>query len=262
MAAAKLMEELGYSLDDDFALQGVDSQVRQRQNALAALVAEREAADTGAMVPGSKAYNAAQREEALALLAEIREMGGEIPADLWMTQRQKDLAEPAMARANEAFPAEWHEKMRLAMAGRPYKVEPASRGSNEWNRRRIGLSPIEPQIEGQNKIDRCAVHEVAHSFEHALRQLVLMEEAFSEYRSPRDQEALRSLYGDFREMAWADQFATPYSGKKYQHGEVWELFTTGIESLMAGSPYFIRDAKYGGFDNEFRAFILAMLARG
>lgn len=206
----------------------------------------------------------------------------------------KGKTRAAMEYAMESYPAQWLRRARTAVPVLNVKAG-GSRGWNSWQGRAILLSDTDlgPHSPGTlassllkgRGISHTAVHELGHTMEYAVPGLREAEWAFLcrrirvGYGQPgyRRLPAMQSLYGGSREVSFFDDFPEPYSGKTYAENPVkgndgsyrttsrWgmhprearELFTTGVESQMAGSRYFTRPA--GADDVEFRQFILGVL---
>jgi len=246
------------------AVAGWENIATIQNNRIAALRNAIAATKTNDLLPGTEAYNQAQREEAIELLDEIlpEGMGGQQTFKIVVPPQHKEPVETAMDQAKAAYPHTWHQRLRAKLSGRPFKVTVSDRGEMVWPTRKIEVSPKKKLLEDGNEFTAVAVHELGHGMEVAMAQLRRMEWAFSHYRSPRDQEGLKAIYGKPEERGYRDKFANPYTGKIYKNDQHMEIFTTGMEALMAGGPYFIRALENGDFDHEFRALILAMLARG
>lgn len=214
----------------------------------------------------------------------------------------KGKTRAAMDYALQSYPVQWlrHARSRIPVIN---VKAGASRGWNDFNGAAIRLSDTDlgPQSPGTlasgalkgRGIVHTAVHELGHTMEQAIPGLREAEWALLSRRAGvgfgqpgfRRLPGLQPLYGDSREVAFFDRFAEPYSGKTYASGAArdadglyrttdrWgmhprdtrELFTTGVESLLAGSRYFTYSAEQrqswhtGAQDDEFRRFILGVL---
>jgi hypothetical protein len=112
-------------------------------------------------------------------------------------------------------------------------------------------------MEGAGKFDRVATHELGHGMEWVVPDLFDAEEAFLWSRTSsgevgsRVREKPQGMYGGTREVTRPDEFPEKYTGKHYEGQRFREVFTTGIESLMAGSRY---------LDTDMRQWLVGTLA--
>lgn len=167
-----------------------------------------------------------------------------------------------MERAEQLYPERWLDDVT---AYRPVVVlAEAERGVNIGGGRKIVVSEVNSShVRGIGNVHHTAIHELGHSMEYSVDGLAQMEWAFlyerasllearfptGEMRRLMERPTLmyRTKYGD--EMAHEDEFKLHYTGKEYE-GSAWEVFTTGIESLWAGSGY---------LDRDFRRWLLGVL---
>lgn len=244
----------------------------------------------GVLKPGSAAYAEAMRDEVVTLLGEIRDMGGR---QVYMSSArnatkaiQSGDALRAMRFAEDAYPAQWHEMLHAFLDPKTklpehlrarvvqfletprdgtIKLGSARRGYNRGgNEIRLSTQTGRGHLpagdtKGQYQV---ATHELGHSFERSVPGLRQAEWLFSRSRSPRSASKLEHIPGGGPlEYAHRDDWATLYTGKVYEDSPTssWEIFTTGMESLVAGSPYFEREGSLG-YDREFRSFMLGVLS--
>jgi hypothetical protein len=229
-----------------------------------------------APVPGSLAYNTAVREEALGLLKEVREFGGDYPFVSAATRKPLGGGQlrKAMDFAAETYPSDW-ARLVAARNSRGMKIKSVKRGYNQAGGVEIGLGKhTRLGVLGDEGYHAVAVHELGHSMEVAVPGLQAMEWAYNWRRGASFRDPEGNLVRDRfvhipghgpREVASEDEWRLTYSGKVYRDSpdESWEVFTTGAESLFAGSRWFSHglNGKESelGYDREFRAFILGVL---
>lgn len=237
-----------------------------------------------ALVEWHKSYAAIVREK----LGEVRPVGGgarpvykkgtprpedELP-DRYDVRPQEAL-ERAMEHAHSSYPSAWND---LAASKNPeVGLFQTTRGYNSGGRN-IALSrDWRRASDGFDGLADVATHELGHSMEWAVPGLRAMEWAYHYRRTdkvigpdgrPRLADAFELYGGDIgmgSELARPDAWATNYTGKVYNVVDrpgaesLWEVFTTGVESLVDGSPYFRRGGSLGD-DAEFRQFILGALS--
>ena len=104
-----------------------------------------------------------------------------------------------------------------------------------------------------------AVHELGHGFEDSIPGLKPLEYAMYMRRAKSDNyEYTRWAKGEYGSK---DDWREPYSGRDYgaRPTDNFEIFTTGVESLLGGSGYFGDVIKNQTVDTEFRRFILGVL---
>lgn len=167
-----------------------------------------------------------------------------------------------MERAEELYPERWLDDVT---AHRPTVIlAEAERGVNIGGGRKIVVSDVNnSHVQGIGNVHHTAIHELGHSMEYSVDGLAQMEWAFlyerasllearfptGEMRRLMERPTLmyRTKYGD--EVGHEDEFKLHYTGKEYE-GSIWEVFTTGIESLWARSDY---------LDRDFRRWLLGIL---
>lgn len=175
----------------------------------------------------------------------------------------------SMRQAEDVYPTEWLEALRADLPNRyggrtAIGLGPLQRGHADWAGN-IRLSQSSPGFEGDNGTGGVAVHELGHLMERSTPGLLAAQEAFLWSRTStgevgsRQRERVTRISG--REVGYKDEFASHYTGRSYAAQtstmgvgtahESYEVFTTGIESLYAGSEY---------LDDDFRAFMLGVLA--
>jgi ribosomal protein S18 acetylase RimI-like enzyme len=233
----------------------------------------------------STAANTIRREAARDVLAGIRDIGGQRlgyqAADATrgrgrytapgrgrpLTDRDQNVR--AMRSAEDVLPADWvraiGEHLRTAYNRERMGVGSLTRGHADY-RGNIRLSDSgSPRFDGDNGRGRVAVHELGHWAERAVPGLIAAEAAFLWSRTSsgevgsRQREQMvnmRGRGGDRTQYGFLDEFAQAYSGVDYarsqgRSSEAYELLTTGLESLFAGSEY---------MDEDYRRWLLGVLA--
>jgi len=207
------------------------------------------------------------------VLGEVRDYGGGARSAYVTEKNRKAPAKliDAMSGAHKNYPNAWNTY--TAEQFPEVILKKVSRGYNKQGRT-IALS--ESPRDGFRSV---ATHELGHSMERAVPGLSNLEWAFHYSRSDKVVDAAtgsQRLAGRARigggmakdEVHVPDAWANVYTGKTYTRealpiDDSWEVFTTGVESVFDGSPYFDRvgTADYaGGPDREFRRFILGVLS--
>jgi hypothetical protein len=212
-------------------------------------------------------------EEAKALIAEVRAVGGGARPAYLRGEGFADSAAQAMETSHKYYPDEWND--HLTKFTPEVKLGINERGYNSAGRE-IMLSPDRGKANLSGEFGAVSVHEMGHTMELAVPGLSNLEWAFHYYRSDKikrvdgsvELKAPYDLYGGstgHQELAHADKWSNDYTGKSYRSGNEpgalsqWEIFQTGIESLFEGSVYFERRGSLGE-DAEFRRFILGVLS--
>ena len=105
-----------------------------------------------------------------------------------------------------------------------------------------------------------SVHELGHAMEQAVPGVLALQHAYLWSRSSsgevgsRQRDKKTAIYN--KEYGYKDEFPEHYSGKDYadynsSDPSAFELLTTGVESLFAGSKY---------LDDDFTQWLLGTLA--
>lgn len=258
---------LATALDEFYAARRAHQEMEDRINGLAAVA------------------NTVRRQAAAEVLAEVRELGGERlsyqAADAtrgrgrYRTPGQgralgeRDQNVRAMRSAEDVLPRDWLVRIRNMVRSQHNResigLGSLSRGHADY-RGNIRLSESGgPRFDGDNGRGRVAVHELGHFAERSVPGLLANEAAFLWSRTStgevgsRQREQMvnmRGRGGDSSQYGFLDEFLQPYSGVDYQRSrgrttEAYELLTTGLESLFAGSEY---------MDEDYRRWLLGTLA--
>jgi hypothetical protein len=210
------------------------------------------------------AWDTAERKMVLEVLKDVRKLGG--PKSNYLTWDVNAATEKSlrsrMDKAVARYPEEWN---RLNVAKHPtVKLLDVDRGYNEGGRV-IALS---------GKSQHVATHELGHSMEGVVPGLKGSEWAMVYSRSMvADSQGVMKLRSAeviypgnpalIDEVGHRDHWPSAYSGKDYATARgglaadnSWEVFTTGIESLMDASPYFGRTE----IDVQFRRYMMGVLS--
>ena len=212
------------------------------------------------ITPGSVAYDTLQREEARKLIKELRAVGGGNKANVIGTGPVKKLISDAF----DEYPDDWVNDFSEKFPDLIVKSGP--RG--EWK----DLTPIgkNPRIIVSKNPGRfldetpgfdTAVHEVGHGFEDSVRGLKPLEYAFYMRRAKADNYEYQS-WNKTKEFGSKDDWRNQYTGREYGKvtpTENYEIFTTGVESLLGGNGYFGDILENQTVDDDFRRFILGVL---
>ncbi|MGW2221535.1 hypothetical protein ACWCSD_41690, partial [Nonomuraea sp. NPDC001684] len=243
---------------------------KERDDAVAAY---RAAADD--VIGNLRARREAHRQAAIEALSSVRDLGGEgltYRASYGGTLEERNRLVKAMRIAEAAYPADW---LALARDAGPVTIE-SGRGSYDGvrfgrDRPEITLPweapqqdiPVDgkwvseetsaSQMVGGNAASRGSVHELGHHMEQVVPGLVAAERAFLWDRTStgpvgeRERHPVQQKPNGFETIHYRDGgFGSDYVSREYT-GEAFELFTTGVESLMAGSEYAADDADHRAF---------------
>jgi hypothetical protein len=225
-------------------------------------------------------YARALREATIEVLSEIRPMGN-TRAPMRMIPKGKFTEESlrdAMDFAEDSYPTEWGGRLKGWLANDRKVPEITIQGVDRgWNSggTQIGLSKREiGPIDGDNGSFGVGVHELGHTYERVIDGLQRMEWAFSWKRGQtvtkkgvRKRSKKLPIYGNSKkERFYAGEWRSHYTGKIY--GDTasanYEIFTTGIDSLMGGRTHFWSNDGVTvsplGYDYEFRRLILGVLS--
>ncbi len=211
----------------------------------------------------------------LDVLRGLRPMGptntkrGDIPLNRGLIRRGELKA---VREAQDYFPTDWLQY--AAQVNNPLKVGRTDRGhyhDPDGTRSNIVLNLSADGDSAAvlvNKSDyaQVAKHELWHHMENTVPGLVAAEEAYvwtrtstGEVGSRRRNPARAIEGGSPGEWAYDDEFASVYSGKAYESGipgsrpQAFEVGSTGVESLFAGSPHLDGDP-------ETRRWLLGVMA--
>lgn len=163
----------------------------------------------------------------------------------------------AMKYAESNYPTEWLEKLSKRP---PLGLGTASDGRGFFERTSWVLRLSKE--DNRNNADwvpprgRVATHELGHAMEVTVPGLSESESAFLWSRTSNGEIGSRSRLKSVKvdvNRAYPDDFQNKYSGKDYEDGIAFELFTTGIESLFGGSSFLNND-------DEYRNWVLGTLA--
>ena len=206
------------------------------------------------------------------VLGELRDYGGG-SRSTYVTESGRAASatlRDAMEDAAQKYPTAWNDEVADAFAD--VVLKPVKRGYNARGFE-IGLSGTR---EGGANLARVAVHELGHSMERAVPGLSNLEWAFHYRRSAKVVDPSTGAASLARpvhlgrgfgkeERFVPDEWADNYTGKVYPRAtnpvdDSWEVFTTGVESVFDGSPYFRRTGRITEPDDEFRQFILGVLS--
>ena len=248
----ELQSRQGHTFDDA-EYRRLDSLIRYKRVALTDEKVQ--------LASGKKARAKARSSITHEVLAEVRPMGGK-GTDYRVPYGDKNRLRERMLEAESKYPAEWNSLNEM-MHGE-VELEQVARGYNSGGTK-IALSGSE----------HVATHELGHSMERAVPGLRGMEWAYHYDRAatrpflddngPRSLSAPESIYpgtSNAGETGNHDKWPEKYTGKVYGNPDrvdrSWEVFTTGMESLVDGSPYF--NQLGGGVDVDFRRWVLGVLS--
>lgn len=216
----------------------------------------------GNILPGTEKYGQIYAAKAKEVLSEVRSLGAGGP-NLVGSQKVADI----INEAKQVYPSDW-----LAKAADKYKnlqIKEVARGYFKDLGGELAVSFN--RSTGFAKGYATAVHEMGHMFEYSVPGIKQVEFAFAHERAALDTK--RSNLGS-REAGFTDKWRNLYTGKDYGYGtnDAYEIFTTGIESIFAGSDMFAvpknrsmstyfnqRLGAQAPIDDEFRHVVLGML---
>ncbi|MER5649705.1 hypothetical protein [Streptosporangium sp. NPDC002524] len=206
----------------------------------------------------------ARREAALEVLREVRADGiGGVQIDWVNDKTGKHMEEDSdlvkgMRFAERSYPKKWLERFREHGGPDGWKLKKVRRGFYSDADRTVALSTdnIIRTSKGGNT-DAVAVHEMGHGMERVVDGLVDAQWAFLWSRTStgeigsRQREKLVNIYSTNKERGYRDDFPEHYTGKEYGDNRHYEVFTTGVESLLAGEKY---------LDDDFRQWMFGVMA--
>lgn len=260
---------VGEALHDDLgaAFQADSELSRLREN-----LANADAADKAVALRA-----VAQRESELthALLRDVRQMGGSVPAHLGSPSGVKLAAPPnwkeQLDEAFRYFPTDWLARM----ADSPLEVVGSERafyasGVGDWPDL-MALSTLNLDYHGafSGYAEEVAAHELGHRMEQYVPGLQELEYTLVRRRAvengtlnaPKNMADLVDGYNHAdNEMTYEDRWPNPYTGKTYESGMPddpaavsSEAFQVGLQDVFGRGVY-----RYG--DRELSSFVLAVLA--
>lgn len=222
----------------------------------------------------------ARRAAALAVLGKVRPdgLGGvhltyqqaKAGKDSWPLLTERSELVKAMRWAEQHYPTSWlagaHArgyKMADGSTEGVYRLGGIARGQYTDGQRKIELSKGTEQVTGGGVYGDVSVHELGHAMERGVPGLTALEDAYLWSRTSsgevgsRKRAPLEQLGGGHKadEAAYRSDFPLKYTGKEYGNGNniggAYEVFTTAVESLFAGSDY---------LDASMRQWLLGTLA--
>tara|TARA_R110000822_G_scaffold23271_1_gene72182 strand:- start:225 stop:2267 length:2043 start_codon:yes stop_codon:yes gene_type:complete len=212
------------------------------------------------ITPGSVAYDVLQREEARKLIKELRAVGGGTKTNVIGTGPIKKLIDDAF----DEYPDDWVNDFTEKFP--TLEVKSSTRGG--WLNRTvnnraplISISKRPGRFLDETPGFDTAVHEVGHGFEDSVRGIKPLEYAFYMRRAKADNYEYQS-WSKNTEFGSKDDWRDSYTGRDYGRvtpTENYEIFTTGMESLIGGNGYFGNILQSQTVDDDFRRFILGVL---
>ncbi|MBG0818775.1 hypothetical protein [Planomonospora sp. ID82291] len=195
-----------------------------------------------------------QQTATLEALANLRAIGGhrlEFHDERGRRRADTHKVTAMMRDAEQLFPADWV----AALAGHgPITLKATT--DTPYRDAETGAIALNPNFGGGRRSRDQAVHELGHAFQHLLPGLKDAERAYLWERTSRGPIGERTrpeptpLDGTPDQVGYPEAFPHPYSGRVYPNGHG-EVFTTGVESLLAGGNY---------LDDDSRAWTLGVLA--
>lgn len=156
----------------------------------------------------------------------------------------------AMRYAESVYPTDWLDR---AKARGSIALGKITRGHYSSYKRLINLSESRPPVGDMPNMADVATHELGHEMEVAIPGLYSAQQALLWARSSTGDIGSRALQRTQtldNLPVYGDEFPEKYSAKVYA-GQHLEVFTTAVESLMAGSDY---------LDDDMRQWVLGVLA--
>lgn len=190
-------------------------------------------------------------------LAAVRDVGRKDGVKGITYKQTRGEAIAAMDWAQDHYPTDW-----LAQVGDgAFGIKITERGQyREW-KREIDLSRRSSAMTDIPEMGGVAIHEIGHHMELSVPGLLAAEAAFHWDRTSEGpvgmrvregKNATRVIGGRKKETGRENGYRNHYTGREYG-GSAYEVFTTGVESVLAG-------AYYAENDPDFEAFILGTLA--
>lgn len=186
------------------------------------------------------------------VLSEIRRVGGH---KLSYDKGERARETKVMRWAEEFYPADWLEHADTTQL----HLKTIKRGHYQHATATIAISGGYDGAEySRSWAKGTAIHELGHRMERQVPGLLAAEEAFLWHRTStggvgeRKRTPLTRIYSGDKEIGFKDEFKEHYTGKTYG-GQAYEVFTTGVESMFAGSPY-------ADGDEDFQDFMMGVLA--
>lgn len=211
------------------------------------------------IAPGSKRFDGIMAEEAAKLIKEIRGTSTRT-ANLVGPEAMRELTQEAL----DLYPGEWVDTFAEQFS--TVKVSLVKRGywkNFDDGTATLAISTRTPRVANQSKGFATAVHEVGHGMEDVIPGLKQMEYTYWQRRARSDNFRIEGIFSprSTSEFGNKDEWREPYSGKAYGLGanDNYEIFTTGVESLLGGAGYFGDTTKGVLVDDDFRQFILGVL---
>lgn len=210
----------------------------------------------------------ARSQAVLEALSEVREMGPAGPGQGVPFDKSRGKLLDSMRWAEQFYPRAWIDAARTRDRAE-IELREVRRGyssPSKNGKRVVALSKGTDQMGARDTTGiyrDVAVHELGHQMEDRIPGLVAAQRVFLFDRTSEGEVGGRAREGknalahianaDAHEVGRQDKFPKHYTGKEYRGGRNYEVFTTGIESLVAGSPYMEGD-------DDFRQFMLGVLA--
>jgi hypothetical protein len=191
------------------------------------------------------------------LLAQVRDVGGVQITYTTKTGARKgapigersELVK-AMRYAESVYPTDWLNRSKARGSITLGKI---ARGHYNGRQRVINLSESRPPVGDMPNMADVAAHELGHEMEIAIPGLYSAQQALLWARSSSGDIGSRALQRTQtldKLPVYGDEFPEKYTAKVYPQLHL-EVFTTAVESLMAGSDY---------LDDDMRQWVLGVLA--
>lgn len=214
------------------------------------------------IAPGSKRFDRIMADEATKLIEEIRGSSARTP-DLIGPASKIPGIQQTIPRMLAKYPAQWADTFVDNFPQLTVKQTRRAQWRNKGGVPEIWISSHSPRVKDFGAFDSAAIHEIGHGMEDVIPGLKQMQYAYWQRRAKSDNNKIEGIYSprSTKEVGSVDEWRERYSGKSYGLGanSNYEIFTTGIESLLSGEGYFGDSTRGLTVDDDFRQFILGVL---
>jgi len=214
------------------------------------------------ITPGSKRFDAIMADEASKLIDEIRGSSTRTPELIGPASKIPGIQQ-TIPRMLAKYPAQWADTFVDNFPQLAVKQTQRAQWRNRGGVPEMWISSNTPRVNGFGYSDAATIHEIGHGMEDVIPGLKQMQYAYWQRRAKSDNNKIEGIFSprSTKEVGSVDEWRERYSGKSYGLGanSNYEIFTTGIESLLSGQGYFGDSTKGLTVDNDFRQFILGVL---
>lgn len=214
------------------------------------------------IAPGSKGFDRIMADEAAKLIEEIRGSSSRAPELIGPASKIPGIQQ-TIPRMLAKYPAQWADTFVDNFPQLAVKQTRRAQWRNRGGVPEVWISSHTPRIKDFGAFDSATIHEIGHGMEDVIPGLKQMQYAYWQRRAKSDNNKIEGIYSprSTREVGSVDEWRERYSGKSYglSANSNYEIFTTGVESLLSGEGYFGDSTKGLTVDDDFRQFILGVL---